>query len=71
MCLKSLIHATNCADAPKNIAHGKTKDTPEVKPNFCEEATKVIIAKPNKPKADGSATRTFTFLSFVFYLTYK
>lgn len=63
-CLKSLIHANNCAVAPRNIAHGNTNATPEVIPNFCDEATKVIIASPNNPNADGSAVTILSFACF-------
>ena len=34
LCFKSFLHANNWAVAPKNISHGKTKDTPEVNPSF-------------------------------------
>lgn len=52
---ESLIHANNCAKAPKNIAQGTTYERPEVKPSFCDDATRVTIASPNNPNADGSA----------------
>ena len=61
--MKSFIDAINWAVAPKNIAHGKTKDTPEVNPSFWDEATNVIIANPKSPNAEGSAVTTLTFVS--------
>ena len=42
---------------------GATKDTPDKIPNFEAEATRVIIARPNNPNAEGSATTTFTFVT--------
>ena len=45
-CLKSFIHAINWALAPKNIAHGNTSETPDVIPNFWDDATNVITANP-------------------------
>ena len=65
-CLKSLIHANNSAVAPKNIAHGNTKETPDVNPNFKDDATNVIIASPNNPNADGLSSNYF-YLFCVFH----
>lgn len=52
----SFKHAISCTKAPKNIAHGTTNDTPLTIPNLFAEATKVTIASPSNPNAEGSAT---------------
>lgn len=39
-----------------------TKDKPDVKPNFCDDATSVTIAKLNNPNPDGSAITISMFL---------
>ncbi len=64
------MHANNCANAPKKIAHGITNDVPDVIPNFCVEATRVTIANPNNPNALGSAVVILIFVLFInFFLS--
>jgi hypothetical protein len=41
---------------PRKRAQGTTNDSPVVRPSFWEEATRVTMAKPKRPNAEGSAT---------------
>jgi len=58
---ESLMQANNCANAPKNMAQGIKYDTPVVSSSFWVDATRVTIASPNNPNADGSALTIFIF----------
>ena len=58
-CRKSKIEAISWAVAPRKIAYTMTKESPVVIPSFCDDATKVTMARPNRPRAVGLATEIF------------